>query len=107
MEDCVISRNNHLTRGDQSRGAKFQNGCIAFCQCCAEVVNVIRGNSTAKSTKDAIKFGGTLPKKIDVFYQPKFFTCLDRSNYLYLQNLLQNPRAPEQLYKYFNSPQAQ
>ena len=107
MEDCVISRNNHLARGDQGQGAKFQNGCIAFVNVCAEVVNVIKGNSTAKSTKDAIEFGGTLPKIIDVFYQPKFFSCLDRSNYLYLQNLLQNPRAPEQLYKYFNSPQAQ
>ena len=85
----------------------FKMAASRFVNVCAEVVNVIKGNSTAKSTKDAIEFGGTLPKKIDVFYQPKFFSCLDRSNYLYLQNLLQNPRAPEQLYKYFDSPQAQ
>ena len=30
IEDCVISL-NHLSRGDYSMGAKFQNGCFAFC----------------------------------------------------------------------------
>ena len=33
VENCVIARYNHLAQGDYSSSDKFQNGCIAFCQC--------------------------------------------------------------------------
>lgn len=60
----------------KARALNFKMAASRFVNVCAEVVNVIKGNSTAKSTKDAIEFGGTLPKKIDVFYQPKFSLVL-------------------------------
>lgn len=33
VEDCVISFYNHPAWGDYSKGARFQIGCLAFCQC--------------------------------------------------------------------------
>lgn len=50
VQDYVISRNDHLSRGDCSRGAKFQY--VA----CEEVQNVLEENSNAS------EFGETLFK---------------------------------------------
>ena len=51
--DCVISCYNHLMQGDYTRSTKFQNGS-------EEVINVIKENSIAKSSKNTTEFGGTL-----------------------------------------------
>ena len=64
VEDCVKSSDNHLARGAYSRGAKFQNGCLAFWQCHRRSNEC--GNieiSIPKSTEDSKKYGVTLFKR--------------------------------------------
>ena len=63
VEDCMISCYNHLTQGDYSRGSKFQNGCLTFCQCYTGCDKHDRKNTILKTTKDAYRFGITLLKR--------------------------------------------
>ena len=63
VEDCNISCYNHLTQGDYSRGSKFQNGCLTFCQCFTGSDKHERKNAIPKTTKDAYRFGITLLKR--------------------------------------------
>ena len=46
-----------------SRNAKFQNGCLVFCQCYWGSDEHGNKNLIPKNTKDAIKFGVTLFKR--------------------------------------------
>ena len=39
VEDYIIFCYNHLVQSDYSRGTKFQNGSLAFCQCYAGSAN--------------------------------------------------------------------
>lgn len=39
VEDYIIFCYNHLVQSDYSRGTKFQNGFLAFCQCYAGSAN--------------------------------------------------------------------
>ena len=61
---CIISHPNPPMQGTYSWGAKFKNGCFAFCQYWAESGNAIEQTKIQKNTKDATQFDITLFKRI-------------------------------------------
>ena len=63
VENCAISRYNHLARDDYSWGAKFQNGCFAFCQWYTKSDERYGRIYNSKEHKSAIQFGVTLFKR--------------------------------------------
>lgn len=62
VEDCIVSPHNHLAEGDCCRDTKFQNGCLAFFQCCRWSHKHYRRKLNFEGTKDAAKFCETLFK---------------------------------------------
>ena len=62
VEDCIVSPHNHLAEGDYCRDTKFQNGCLAFFQCCRWSHKHYRRKLNFEGTKDAAKFCETLFK---------------------------------------------
>ena len=50
-EDCIISQYYHLIHGDYSRSAKFQDGCLIFCQYYRGSDEGNKENTIPKSTK--------------------------------------------------------
>ena len=60
VEDCIVSPHNHLAEGDYCRDTKFQNGCLAFFQCCRWSHKHYRRKLNFEGTKDAAKFCETL-----------------------------------------------
>ena len=61
---CIISHSNPPMQGGYSWGAKFKNGCFAFCQYWAESGYAIEQTKIQKNTKDATQFDITLFKRI-------------------------------------------
>ena len=62
VKDRVISL-NHLSRGDYSRGAKYQNSCLRFVNVTQELINAMEESTILKSIKYAMKFCVTLFKR--------------------------------------------
>ena len=58
VKDCIISHYNQLMQGENSRGTRFQNGCLLFSQYYTqEVINRIKEHTILKSTENSTKFG--------------------------------------------------
>ena len=54
----MISHYNQLVQGENSRGTRFQNGCLLFSQYLTqEVINRIKEYTILKSTENSTKFG--------------------------------------------------
>ena len=60
VQDCVISRYDRANNFNYNRGAKFQNGCLAFYRCYRRSDEREKEHWIPKSAKAAIMFGVTL-----------------------------------------------
>ena len=58
VKDCIIFLYNQLVQGENSRGTRFQKGCLLFSQYyTGSVINRIKEYTILKSTENSTKFG--------------------------------------------------